>query len=90
MGQCVEEAVQKDMSSVSEALGNSHVYEATFQYIYIYTYFEGVPFFSFSLKLGFSALNYSQGAADKYTAAPETPSPDERAVGAVSLVWQPR
>lgn len=38
MGQCVEEAVQKDMSSVSEALGNNHVYEATFQYIYIYIY----------------------------------------------------
>lgn len=81
--------MQKDMSSESEALGNNHVYEATFQYRKN-TYFEGVPFFSFSLKLGFSALNYSQGAADKYTAAPETPSPDERAVGAVSLVWQPR
>lgn len=47
-------------------------------------------FFSFCQIKIFPALNYGRVAADKYTAVPETRSPDERALGAVSLVWQPR
>lgn len=47
--QCAEEAAHKDISSVSEALGRNHIYEAIFQHICVYIYLLGVVFFFYFL-----------------------------------------
>lgn len=74
-GQFEEEAEQGDINSMSMALGSNHVDEAWFFFFFI---------------LGFLSPQLWQRGCRQIRSSAETPSPDERPLIAVSLVWQRR